>query len=103
MSDVPLSREEVARKVLNGEFDDYHLIHKKEVIADALKIKRLEIERNLAIGEENAAKTKCDTANALLAEALKELDTIEAVTVSPTDVDGLMDLIKRMKAHLGVK
>ena len=41
-----------------------------------------------------------DTANALLAEALTELDTIEALTVSPTDVDGLMDLVKRMRAHL---
>ena len=62
MSEVSMSREEIVRKILNGEFDDYHLIHKDEVVAEALKIKRLEIERNLAIGEENAAKAKCDAA-----------------------------------------
>lgn len=50
--------------------------------------------------EAKRARAALTTANALLAEALKELDTIEALTASPTDVDGLMDLVKRMRAHL---
>lgn len=37
----------------------------------------------------------------LLAEALSELRTIEAITVSPSDIDGLMNLCNRIAEALG--
>jgi len=37
---------------------------------------------------------------ALLKEAYKELSTIEAITVSPSDTDGLINLVNRMRAAL---
>lgn len=36
----------------------------------------------------------------LLKEAHKELSTIEAITVSPSDTDGLIDLCRRMEAAI---
>ena len=37
-----------------------------------------------------------DEAAALLREAHRELATVEAITVSPSDTDGLLDLVRRM-------
>lgn len=41
-----------------------------------------------------------DEAVSLLREAHNELNTIEAITVSPSDTDGLLDLVRRMAAFL---
>ncbi len=41
-----------------------------------------------------------DHAMQLLQEAHKELVTIEAITVSPTDMDGLIDLVNRIGTFL---
>lgn len=45
---------------------------------------------------ELAALAALDEAKKLLREAHAELATIEAITVSPTPVDGLLDLLRRM-------
>jgi len=47
------------------------------------------------------AVQELDEAAALLREAHRELSSIEAITVSPTGVDGLLDLANRMHAFLG--
>ena len=49
---------------------------------------------------EMAAVQELDEAAALLREAYRELSCIEAITVSPTSVDGLLDLVNRMHAFL---
>ena len=49
---------------------------------------------------EMAAVQELDEALALLREAHRELSCIEAITVSPTSVDGLLDLVNRMHAFL---
>ena len=39
----------------------------------------------------------------LLREAYNELNTIDAITVSPSDTDGLIELLRRIREHLGDK
>lgn len=46
------------------------------------------------------AVQELDEATALLREAHRELSCIEAITVSPTGVDGLLDLVNRMRGFL---
>lgn len=50
---------------------------------------------------EMEAVQELDEAAALLREAYRELSCIEAITVSPTNVDGLLDLVNRVRAFLG--
>ena len=42
-----------------------------------------------------------DEARSLLREAHRELATIEAITVSPSGADGLLDLVRRIGAAVG--
>jgi hypothetical protein len=57
-------------------------------------LRQVEIERDEARGE-------VDRLRGLLREAHRELVTIEAITVSPSDTDGLIDLCRRMRAATG--
>lgn len=52
-------------------------------------LRQVEIERDEARGE-------VERLQALLREAHRELSTIEAITVSPSDTDGLIDLCRRL-------
>jgi len=46
------------------------------------------------------AEDECAEMRVLLADAHRELATIEAITVSPSGVDGLMELVNRMGQKL---
>lgn len=57
-------------------------------------LKTLEGSEVTKLREENT------TLRALLRECLQELSTIEAITVSPSDTDGLLDLVRRVTIAL---
>lgn len=50
-----------------------------------------------ALGELADARSELEGLRSLIAEAHRELSTIEAITVSPSDTDGLLDLVRRLK------
>lgn len=50
-----------------------------------------------ALGELADARAELEGLRSLIAEAHRELSTIEAITVSPSDTDGLLDLVRRLK------
>lgn len=53
------------------------------------------------VGERIEAITReREEARSLLAEAYLELSAIEAITVSPSGIDGLLDLVNRINKHL---
>jgi hypothetical protein len=58
------------------------------------------LARALARSLYHLEQQRCRKLYALLKEAYAELSTVEAITVSPTDVDGLIDLLRRMKTAL---
>lgn len=43
------------------------------------------------------ARAELEGLRSLIAEAHRELSNIEAITVSPSDTDGLLDLVRRLK------
>lgn len=54
----------------------------------------------IACGEIDSYCSRACHLLALLKEAYKELSTIEAITISPSDTDGLIDLCRRMEAAI---
>lgn len=56
-------------------------------------------EYEISLQLRNILKERDNVLN-LLTEAYKELSSIDAITVSPSGVDGLLDLVNRIKKHL---
>lgn len=52
-----------------------------------------------ALAELDEARAELKSLRALIDEAHRELSTIEAITVSPSDTDGLIDLVRRLKEN----
>jgi len=59
-----------------------------------------ENERDKALRERHEASEELGKAMGLLREAYRELATIEAITVSPSGVDGLLELVNRIGTYL---
>jgi hypothetical protein len=53
-----------------------------------------------ALCERDELETECTALRALLVDAHRELATIEAITVSPSGVDGLIELVNRIGQKL---
>jgi hypothetical protein len=83
-----------AVKRLVAERDKYRQLHDME--AESRKA-----TRDGMTVEYDQLRAEADRLRGLLREAHKELSTIEAITVSPSDTDGLIDLCRRMRAAIG--
>jgi chromosome segregation ATPase len=74
----------------------------RKVFEQAMAEAQTEAAHRIAVAERRYldAEAECAEMRALLADAHRELATIEAITVSPSGVDGLMELVNRIGQKL---
>lgn len=83
---------------------DYWCNYAIEAVQEPDNAALVELGRKVAdcLGELQDARATIKSLQSLIAEAHRELSSIEAITVSPSDTDGLIDLIRRMKDSIPV-
>ena len=74
-----------------------------EVERQKRDIRVLQASNDAKLEQWRRAERDLADAHALLRECHRELATIEAITVSPSDTDGLLNLVRRVCAALEAK
>ena len=97
----------MGRSAFEGVSDGQWAVFAEKVVAE-----RDELRAELAVANQHtqglagslrAALDSRDQIRALLRECHHELLSIEAITVSPSDTDGLLNLVRRVGAALEAK
>lgn len=80
---------------------DYWCDYAIEAVKEPDNAALVELGRKVAdaLGELHDARAELKSLRSLIDEAYRELSTIEAITVSSSDTDGLIDLVRRLKEN----